>query len=83
MEFFILRHIDNGRKTYATAASCALLGEIDLYEGRLAVCRQWYEDFMEGYKRFRALRAEMDQKVGSVLRSRQVGDDTYRSVKAS
>jgi hypothetical protein len=67
-------HIDNGRKTYATAAYyCALLGEIDLYEGRLAVFRQWYEDFMEGYKRFRALRAEMDQKVGPVLRSRQVG----------
>jgi tetratricopeptide (TPR) repeat protein len=67
-------HIDNGRKTYATAAYyCALLGEIDLYEGRLVVFRQWYEDFMEGYKRFRALRAEMDQKVGPVLRSRQVG----------
>jgi len=67
-------HIDNGRKTYATAAYyCALLGEIDLYEGRLAAFRQWYEDFMEGYKRFRALRAEMDQKVGPVLRSRQVG----------
>ena len=67
-------YIDNGRKTYATAAYyCALLGEIDLYEGRLAVFRQWYEDFMEGYKRFRALRAEMDQKVGPVLRSHQVG----------
>jgi hypothetical protein len=28
---------------------------------------------MEAYKRFRALRAEMDMKVGPVLRSRQVG----------
>ena len=67
-------HIDNGRKTYATGAYyCALLGEIALYEGRLVAFRQWYEGFMEGYKRFRALRAEMDMKVGPVLRSRQVG----------
>jgi len=67
-------HIDNGRKTYATGAYyCALLGEIALHEGRLAAFRQWYEGFMEGYKRFRALRAEMDMKVGPVLRSRQVG----------
>jgi hypothetical protein len=63
-------HIDNGRKTYATGAYyCALLGEIALHEGRLAAFRQWYEGFMEGYKRFRALRAEMDKKVGPVLRS--------------
>jgi tetratricopeptide (TPR) repeat protein len=63
-------HIDNGRKTYATSAYyCALLGEIALHEGRLAAFRQWYEGFIEGYKRFRALRAEMDKKVGPVLRN--------------
>ena len=67
-------HIDNGRKTYATGAYyCALLGEIAFHEGRLEAFRQWYEGFMEGYKRFRALRAEMDMKMGPVLRSRQVG----------
>lgn len=64
-------HIDNGRKTYATSAYyCALLGEIAFHEDRLATFRQWYEGFMEGYKRFRALRAEMDMRVGPVLRSR-------------
>ncbi len=63
-------HIDNGRKTYATSAYyCALLGEIASHEGRLAAFRQWYEGFIEGYKRFRALRAEMDKKVGPVLRN--------------
>ena len=67
-------HIDNGRKTYAAGAYyCALLGEIAVHEGRLAAFRQWYEGFMEGYKRFRAVRAEMDLKVGPVLRSRQAG----------
>jgi tetratricopeptide (TPR) repeat protein len=67
-------HIDNGRKTYATGAYyCALLGEIAFHEGRLAAFKQWHEGFMEAYKRFRALRAEMDMKVGPVLRSRQVG----------
>jgi hypothetical protein len=67
-------HIDNGRKTYATGAYyCALLGEIAFHEGRLATFKQWHEGFMEAYKRFRALRAEMDMKVGPVLRSRQVG----------
>ena len=67
-------HLDNGRKTYATGAYyCALLGEIAVHEGRLTVFRQWYEGFMEGYKRFRAVRAEMDLKVGPVLRSRQAG----------
>jgi tetratricopeptide (TPR) repeat protein len=67
-------HIDNGRKTYATAAYyCALLGEIAVHEGRLAAFRQWYEGFMEVYKRFRAVRAEMDLKVGPVLRSRRAG----------
>ena len=67
-------HIDNGRKTYATGAYyCALLGEIAVHEGRLAAFRQWYEGFMEGYKRFRAVRAEMDLKVGPVLRSQQAG----------
>ncbi len=64
-------HIDNGRKTYATGAYyCAMLGEIALHEGRLAAFKQWYEKYMEAYKRFRALRTEMDMKVGPVLRSR-------------
>jgi tetratricopeptide (TPR) repeat protein len=64
-------HIDNGRKTYATGAYyCALLGEIASHEERLPAFKQWYEKYMEAYKRFRALRAEMDMKVGSVLRSR-------------
>jgi len=63
-------HIDNGRKTYTNAAYyCALLGEIAKHEGRLAAFRQWYEGFIEGYKRFRTLRAEMDKKVGPELRS--------------
>ena len=63
-------HIDNGRKTYATGAYyCALLGEIALLEGRLVAFRQWYEDYMQAYKRFRALRAEIDKKAGLVLRS--------------
>ena len=64
-------HIDNGRKTYATGAYyCAVLGEIALHEGRSAAFRQWYEKYMEAYKRFRALRAEMEMKVEPVLRSR-------------
>lgn len=64
-------HIDNGRKTYATAAYyCALLGEIAAYEDRLPIFANWYARFMENYKRFRALRAEMDAKVGPVLRNR-------------
>jgi hypothetical protein len=64
-------HIDNGRKTYATGAYyCAMLGEIALYESRWTAFRQWYEKYMDAYKRFRALRAEMDMKVGPLLRSR-------------
>jgi tetratricopeptide (TPR) repeat protein len=64
-------HIDNGRKTYGTGAYyCALLGEIAYHEGRLAAFRQWYEEFMVTYKRFRALRAEMDKRVDPVLRNR-------------
>ena len=64
-------HIDNGRKTYSIGAYyCAVLGEIALHEGRLAAFKQWHEKYMEAYKRFRALRAEMDMKVGPVLRSR-------------
>ncbi len=64
-------HIDNGRKTYAIAAYyCALLGEIAIHEGRLADFRRWFDHFMLDYKRFRALRSEMDLKVGPVLRSR-------------
>ena len=68
-------HIDNGRKTYGTGAYyCALLGEIAFHEGRLAAFKQWHEKYMEAYKRFRALRAEMDMKVGPVLRSRSLAD---------
>jgi len=64
-------HIDNGRKTYATGAYyCAVLGEVASHEDRLDAFRQWYEKYMEAYKRFRALRAEMDMKVGPVLRGR-------------
>ena len=63
-------HIDNGRKTYATAAYyCALLGEIAAYEGRLPAFKNFYEDLMERYKRYRALRSEMEAKVRPVLRS--------------
>lgn len=66
----IQAHIDNGRKTYGTGAYyCALLCEIAYHEGRLAAFRQWYEEFKVTYKRFRALRAEMDKKVGPVLRN--------------
>jgi hypothetical protein len=62
-------HIDNGRKTYATAAYyCALLGEIAAYEGRLPVFLDFYEDLMERYKRHRALRSEMEAKVEPVLK---------------
>ena len=68
-------HIDNGRKTYATGAYyCALLGEIAFHEGRLAAFRLWYEKYMEAHKRFRALRAELNMKVGPVLRSRSPED---------
>ena len=68
----MLAHIDNGRKTYATAAYyCALIGEIAAYENRLPAFANWYAHFMENYKRFRALRAEMDAKVGPVLRNRR------------
>jgi tetratricopeptide (TPR) repeat protein len=64
-------HIDNGRKTYDTAAYyCALLAEIAYHENRLEAFKQWYKGIMESYKRFRALRAEMDKKVGPVLLSR-------------
>ena len=62
-------HIDNGRKTYATAAYyCALLGEIAAHEGRLPAFVDWYDEFMQSYKRFRALRSEMEAKVGPVLK---------------
>jgi hypothetical protein len=47
-----------------------LFGEIAFHESRLAAFKQWYEKYMEAYKRFRALRAEMDMKVGPMLRSR-------------
>ncbi|MEW5873020.1 MAG: hypothetical protein AB1894_27420 [Chloroflexota bacterium] len=64
-------HIENGHKTYATGAYyCTMLREMVLHESRLADFRQWFEKYMEAYKRFRALRSEMDMKVGPVLRSR-------------
>jgi hypothetical protein len=47
-----------------------MLGEIALHESRWTAFRQWYEKYMDAYKRFRALRAEMDMKVGPLLRSR-------------
>ena len=64
-------HIDNGRKTYATAAYyCALLGEIAAHENRLPAFINDHNDFMAQYRRFRALRAEMDLKVGPLLAKR-------------
>jgi len=67
----IQAHLDNGRRTYATGAYyCALLGEIAAHEGRLSTFKLWYEKYMAGYKRFRAVRAEMDMRVGPVLRGR-------------
>ncbi len=48
-------HIDNGRKTYATAAYyCALLGEIAIYDGREAEFRQFYQGVPDRYSRQRA-----------------------------
>jgi hypothetical protein len=56
--------IDNGRKTYATAAYyCALLGEIAAYEGREAEFKQFYRELSDRYPRHRALRQELAAKV--------------------
>jgi tetratricopeptide (TPR) repeat protein len=57
-------HIDNGRKTYATAAYyCALLGEIAAYDGRVAEFKQFYQELLDRYPRHRALRQELAAKV--------------------
>ena len=57
-------HIDNGRKTYATAAYyCALLGEIAAYDGRVAEFRRFYQELLSRYPRHRALRQELAAKV--------------------
>jgi hypothetical protein len=64
-------HIDNGRKTYATAAYyCALIGEIAAMDGRLPGFFHWYHGFMEQYKRHRALHSEMELKLGKLLQMR-------------
>jgi hypothetical protein len=61
-------HIDNGRKTYAVAAYyCALLSEIAVHEGRLTQFAKFYATLMGPYTRHRALRAEMEAKVGPLL----------------
>ncbi len=60
-------HIDNGRKTYATAAYyCALLGEIAAYDGREVEFRQFYQELLDRYPRHRALRRELAAKVDGV-----------------
>jgi hypothetical protein len=57
-------HINNGRRTYATAAYyCALLGEIATYDGRKAEFEAFYQDLLNRYPRHRALRRELDAKV--------------------
>ncbi|MCP4356661.1 MAG: hypothetical protein GY796_01425, partial [Chloroflexi bacterium] len=57
-------HIDNGRKTYATAAYyCAILGEIADYDGREAEFKQFYQNLLGRYPRHRALRRELAAKV--------------------
>ncbi len=57
-------HINNGRKTYATAAYyCALLGEIAAYDGRQAEFKQFYQALLNRYPRHRALRRELAAKV--------------------
>ncbi len=59
-------HIDNGRKTYATAAYyCALLGEIAAFDGRQAEFNQFYQELRRRYSRHRALQAELAAKVGA------------------
>lgn len=60
-------HIDNGRKTYATAAYyCALLREIAVYTGHEPAFWKYYRDLLKRYPRHRALRREMEQAVGTL-----------------
>ncbi len=60
-------HIDNGCKTYATAAYyCALLGEIAAYDGREAEFRQFYQELLGRYPRHRALRRELAAKAEGI-----------------
>lgn len=57
-------HIDNGRKTYSTAAYyCALLQEIAVFDGRAAEFEQFYEALLGRYSRHRALKRELGYKV--------------------
>ncbi len=57
-------HIDNGRKTYATAAYyCALLGEIARYDGRGDEFKHAYQELRDRYPRHRALLQELAAKV--------------------
>ena len=59
-------HIDNGRKTYATAAYyCALPGEIAAFDGRQAEFNQFYQELLRRYTHHRALKAELAAKVGA------------------
>jgi tetratricopeptide (TPR) repeat protein len=62
-------HINNGRKTYATAAYyCGLLGEIAAHEDRLPAFVQFYDDLLRRYARHRALRAELEAEVRPLLK---------------
>ncbi len=57
-------HINNGRKTYDTAAYyCALLGDIAKYDGRGVEFKQFYQELLGRYPRHRALRRELAAKV--------------------
>ena len=57
-------HIDNGRKTYSTAAYyCALLENIASYDGRATEFKQFYQELLGRYPRHRALKRELAAKV--------------------
>lgn len=57
-------HLDNGRKTYSTAAYyCTLLGEITAYDGRATEFKQFYRELLDRYPRHQALRQELAAKV--------------------
>ncbi len=59
-------HIDNGRKTYSTAAYyCALLGEIAAFDRRQAEFNQFYQELRKRYSRHRALQSELAAKIGA------------------
>jgi hypothetical protein len=47
------------------------IAEIAYHENRLEAFKHWYKGLMESCKRFQALRAEMDRKVGPVLLNRK------------